>query len=120
MVASRWNRGEVGQATLIGRGGNTDVTIMASGVPEDVTRPVHLYVYIHRGSCGQLQQQPDYSLTDHVLADVSWPMAFRNGPYTLRSTVAVPLEQLRGKPYAILVRSSPADGARELYCGDLG
>jgi hypothetical protein len=105
---------------LIGRGGRTYVSLTVSGVPDDISRPVHLYTYVYRGSCGRLQETPEHAMNDHVLADVSWPTASRNGPYTVRNTVAVSLEQLRAMPHAIVVRSSPADGARELFCGNVG
>lgn len=109
----------VGRATLVDRRGATDVSVTVSRVPWGVTLPVHLYTYVYRGSCGRLSPQPERELTKRVLAhNLGIGRAFR-GPYTVGNTVAMPLAELRSAPRAILVKSAPADGGVDLYCGDI-
>jgi hypothetical protein len=120
LAGSRYNAGETAWATLVGRGDQTDATITASGVPSTVTRPVHLYTYIHEGECGALSAQPAYSLTRTVLARAANAMdGGLRAPYVIGNTADVPLATLRSTPHAIVVRSAPADGDWELFCGDI-
>ena len=114
LKGSGTNAGEVGRTTLLARRGGTDITIVVSGVPPGTTRPVHLYASLHRGSCGALEEPAEHALTERVLAE-TW----RNGPYTVRAAIAVPLARLRASARAIVVRNAPADGAQLLYCGNL-
>ena len=51
LAGTSFNAGEIGQATLVPREQVTDVVVKVSGVPNTVTRPVHLYAFIHPGSC---------------------------------------------------------------------
>lgn len=119
LAASRWNAGETAWATLVGRGDKTDATIRTSGVPPQVSRPIHLYTYIHDGTCGALSARPTYSLTDVVLARSGGATGHMGAPYTVANTVEVRLSELRATPHAIVIRSAPADGNLELFCGDI-
>ena len=119
LAASRWNAGETAWATLVGRGDKTDATIRASGVPPQVGRPIHLYTYIHGGTCGALSARPAYSLTDVVLARSGGATGYMGPPYTVANTVEVRLSDLRATPHALVVRSAPADGNLELFCGNI-
>jgi len=119
LAASRLNAGETAWATLVARGDKTDATIVTSGVPPQVSRPVHLYTYIHSGACGALSARPTYSLTDVVLARSGGVSGFPGAPFTVSNTAKVRLTELRATPHAIVVRSSPADGDLELFCGDI-
>jgi hypothetical protein len=120
MQGGPFNAGEMGWATLVARGDRTDVTITVSGVPPEVTRPVHLYTFIHQGACGALSPQPAYSLTAIVLARSASAQPGRTGaPFTVANTAGVPLSTLKSTPHAIMVKSAPADGSRELFCGDI-
>ena len=119
LAASRWNAGESAWATLVGRGDKTDATIRTSGVPPQVSRPIHLYTYIHDGTCGALSARPAYSLTDVVLARSGGATGYMGPPYTVANTVKVRLSELRATPHALVVRSAPADGNLELFCGDI-
>jgi hypothetical protein len=118
--SSPFNAGETGWATLVGRGDQTDVTITVSGVPPEVTRPVHLYTFIHQGACGALSPQPAYSLTGIVLARSASARPGRTGaPFTVSNTASVPLSTLQSTAHAIIIKSAPADGNRDLFCGDI-
>lgn len=119
LAASRLNAGESAWATLIGRGNQTDASITSSGVPPQVTRPIHLYTYIHDGTCGELSARPAYSLTRVVLANSGGAAGRMGPPYTVANTVDVRLAELLAKPHAIVVRSAPADGDLALFCGNI-
>jgi len=119
LTASRLNAGETAWATLIARGDKTDATIRASGVPPQVGRPVHLYTFIHDGACGALSARPAYSLTGVVLARSGGSTGHAGPPYTVANTAQVRLSELRATPHAIVVRSAPADGNLDLFCGDI-
>ena len=93
------------------------MTIWISGVPSDYTRPVHLYTYIHQGTCGALSAKPAHALLDRVLAQP--PGARSNGPFEVRNTAPTQLAALRAMPHAILVKGAPADGNEDLFCGNI-
>jgi hypothetical protein len=110
----------VGQARLAERKGATDVAVVVSRVPQGVTLPVHLlYTYLYRGSCGSLSPQPERALTRNVLtyAPGNWPVF--GGPYSVSNKLDMPLDELQSAPHAILVKSGPADGGMEMYCGNI-
>ncbi|WP_332673198.1 hypothetical protein [Aromatoleum sp.] len=123
MTATRVNTGEIGRAMLTPRRDETDVRVEVSGVPDHSTRPVHLYTYIHEGSCGALSPTPAYTLTDRVLAESFsvFSMAASAGPpFKVSNTVPVPLATLQSRPHAVVVRTGPADGNLDIFCGDIG
>lgn len=119
LAATRYNAGENGRAVLMPAGKKaekTGVRIVVTGVPEYTSAPTHLYAYIFDGTCKARSQQPRYSLTRRVLAT---PLtASTVGLLEIGEDVPVSFDALRTTPFAIVVRSSPADGNFELYCGD--
>jgi hypothetical protein len=122
LSAARINAGETGRAMLIPLGDRTQVTLTVSGVPPELTsRPVHLYTFIYGGSCGSLAPQPAYALTERVLAGSpsSATSAPLRGPFTITNVAPVPIAALQKEAYAIRVMTSPADGNREIFCGDI-
>jgi hypothetical protein len=122
LAATSVNAGEIGRGFVIARGEETAVVVEVSGVPPMLaSRPVHLYTFIYSGRCGSLVEPPAYALTARVLADSPrgggvLPMT---GPFRVSNVAPVPLEALRGGGHAILVRTSPADGGREIFCGNV-
>lgn len=122
LAATRYGTGRIGNATLVALDGETTVTLQLSGVPGYTTRPIHLYTYIHEGRCEAMSQRPAYDLTDHVLASpLGRPgaiAAFR-GPVSLTNVAPVSLQKLRETPYAINVRTAPADGSLSIFCGNI-
>jgi hypothetical protein len=108
------NLGEIGQAAFAPQGNGTSVFITLSGVPDTLLRPVHLYTYVYRGSCGKLEGQPAFALNDVVLAR---PMA--GGSFTLIKLVPMPLDTLRAGTFALSVRSQAPDLDQELFCGTI-
>lgn len=122
LIAAPVNAGETGRATLIPLGDRTQVTITVSGVPPDlVSLPVHLYTFIYRGSCGNLAPQPTYALTERTLGQsaTSGAIAASRVPVTLTNVAPISIGALFGEPYAIRIMTSPADGNREIFCGDI-
>jgi hypothetical protein len=113
--------GEIGRAFLMPQGEGTRVQIEVTGVPQLTTRPVHLYTFVYEGPCGKLAAQPAYVLFDRVLAQSSGTGVVSLGgpPFTVSNTAPVPLQKLRAGNFAIVVKTSPADGDREIYCGDV-
>src|SRR5881628_2564644 len=58
--ATAQRAGDIGQAVLVALAEKTAVTVEVSGVADYVTRPVHLYTYIHEGACVKLSPKPAY------------------------------------------------------------
>lgn len=119
LAASRYNAGENGRAVLMPAGKKaekTGVRIVVTGVPGYTSAPPHLYAYIFDGTCKSRSPAPRYSLTRKVLATTETGSTV--GQLEIGEDVPVSFETLRSTPFAIVVRSSPADGNFELYCGD--
>jgi hypothetical protein len=122
LAATPVNAGEIGRAFLVARGDKTDVVVEVSGMPPMLaSRPVHLYTFIHTGRCSNLGEPPAYALTARVLAESarSGGATPATGPFKVSNTARLPLEALRGGRYAIVIRTSPADGGREIFCGNV-
>jgi len=122
LTAAPYNAGRIGRAYLVPNGDRTVVRIEASGVPETVSRPIHLYTFVHEGSCAAHSEKAAFALTDTVLASsVANPAGIGafGGPITITNVAPISFDALRAKPYAIVVKTSPADGDHDLYCGDV-
>lgn len=116
LQATRYNTGEIARATLVGQSGRTGITFFIGGVPSGTARPVHLYSFIYPGRCAQLGSQPAWEMNQIVLAS---RIGVAQAGWRLNKWVEVPLEQLRGGRYSLLVRASPIDGGRDLFCGEI-
>lgn len=122
LVATSRNAGEVGRAFLIPRGEVTGVVVEVSGVPPLVaSRPVHLYTFVYSGRCDDLPPKPVYALTDRVLAQSGRTTSLTpaGGPFTVSNTAPLALDALRRAGYAIVIRTSPADGDVAIFCGTI-
>ena len=120
LVATPRNAGEIGRAFLIPRGPSTEVVVEVSGVPPQLaSRPVRLYTLLYDGPCDRLPPQPAHALTERVLAR-SGRATVAGGPFTVSNSVALSLDALRRARYAIVIRTSPADGDVEIFCGTVG
>src|SRR4249920_1612983 len=60
LTAAPYNAGRIGRAYLVPSGDRTVVRIDASGVPDTVARPIHLYTFIHEGSCAAFSERPAF------------------------------------------------------------
>ena len=115
--------GQIGRASLVEVGERTEVAVWISGVPPLLSsRPVHLYTFLYPGTCASPGAEPAYSLTGNVLAQSpsSTAIAPAGGPFTVTNIVAAPIDTLARGPFALRVFTSPADGRREIFCGDRG
>ena len=115
LAAAPRNAGQLGQATLAAAGDETAISFFIGGVPAGTTRPLHLYTFIYAGSCRSLGAWPAYEMNQTVTTN---PVARRRG-WTLSRRAPVALSALRAGGYAIVVRTSPADGNLEIFCGDI-
>ena len=112
------NAGQVGSALMGAQGDKTLLVLNITGVPPWVVRPVQVYTFIYAGSCARHDATTAYALNDIVQAGL-----FSNsgmiGPFTLKKTVPVAMDTLRYGDYAIVLRTSPADGNVDIFCGDM-
>ena len=118
LSAARINAGETGRAFLVPLGDRTQVTITVSGVPVELaSRPVHLYTFIYKGTCGSLAEPPSYALNERVLTQSITSTV--GGALSITNVAPVAVHVLQNEPHAIRVMTSPADGNREIFCGDI-
>ena len=112
------NAGQVGKALMGPQGDRTAITLTVTGVPPWVGRPVQLYTFVYAGSCAGHDPAPAYALNEVVQAGLfSNSGAF--GPFTLVKLVPASMAALRSRPYALVVRTSPADGNVDIFCGEM-
>lgn len=111
--ATNYNAGHIARATLVPVGSATEIRIAVSGVPSYTVIPARLYTYLYAGACGSLTGKPAYSMNDTVRSDL-------NGPgMQLVKVAPLSLDRLRSGNYALVVRGSPADGNRDLFCAKI-
>ena len=122
LSATGMNAGQVGKAFLRPQSDATVVTIEVSGLSVTTTPPVQLYMAVFEGRCGNLAPNPKYALNKVVLVtEINNPTSLSpaSGPFRLTNTAPAPLSQLTSSPHALVVRTSPADLNREVFCGNL-
>ena len=113
--ASAQNAGRVGEATLVAQGNATELIFIISGVPSFTTLPAHLYTYIYPGSCARLGEHPIYAMNDTTVLGDRVP----GRVLTMAKLAPVSMQDLASGEYSIVVRSSPADGFHDIFCGDV-
>lgn len=113
LEAGHQNAGAIAEASLVGRGDVTGITYLISGVPAGVTRPVQLYTFIYSGTCARLSAEPAYSMNNTTQATPT------SSGWTLSKEVPVALSDLLSESRALVVRTSPADGNIDIFCGDV-
>lgn len=113
--ATPQNATHIARATLSPVGDHTGIVLTVGGVPQDLAVPSRLESAIYPGSCQHLGAQPAYQTRQ--ANSVDYPsMAPRT---RLWAQAPVALSELTKGDYALLVRSSPADGSRALFCGNI-
>ncbi|MGF6780718.1 hypothetical protein [Paraburkholderia sp. GAS334] len=115
LTATKQNAGKVGQVTLAAQGSATELVFIIGGVPSSTTLPAHLYTYIYPGSCGHLGEKFAYAMNDRTVLGDRVP----NRTLTMAKIAPISLQDLTSGDYAIVVRSSPADGNRDIFCGNV-
>ena len=94
---------------MTAQGDGTSINLTISGVPPSVARPIHLYTFVYAGSCAKHDATPAYVLNDTVQVNAVNSIGL-SGPFTISKAVPVPTVPLRSGEYAIVLRTSPADG----------
>lgn len=109
------NAGRIAQATLVPRGDETSISLVISGVPSFTARPVRLYTFIYPGSCAHPGASPAYELNNTVTTD----RHFKGDVWRMSKAAPVPLSVLRSGDYSLVLRTTPADGNYDIFCGDI-
>lgn len=110
------NGGAIAHATLAAVDRSTGINLFVSGVPDWVSLPVHVYSYIYPGTCGQLASEPAYAMNQTVITE---QIGGEHGAWNTSKSVPVALAQLRASEHSIVLRTSPADGNRDIFCGEI-
>jgi len=118
LKADPTSAGETGRAFMTAQGDRTLINLTISGVPPWVARPIQLFAFVYAGSCAKHDAAPAYALNDTVQVNAQNAIDL-SGPFTLSKTLPVPMATLRTGEYAIVLRTSPADGNRNILCGDM-
>lgn len=121
MQSTPYNAGRVGMAVVSPSRDQTGINLTLSGVPDQITRPVHLYTYLIQGSCESRDAASAVALRGPALAEsVVSPTAIGayRGPVRLSYRVPRPFEEFTTRPFALSVRLGPADGGQEIFCGE--
>jgi hypothetical protein len=112
------NAGETGRGFMTAQGDSTLINLTISGVPPWVVRPIRVFTFVYAGSCAKRDAAPAYALNDIVQVNAQNSIGLF-GPFTLSKTLPVPMATVRSGEYAIVLRTSPADGNWDIFCGDM-
>lgn len=112
------NAGETGRGFMTAQGDRTLINLTITGVPPWVVRPIQLYTFVYAGSCAKHDAAPTYTLNDIVQVNAQSGVGL-SGPFTLAKTLPATMSTLRSGEYAIVLRTSPADGNWDIYCGEM-
>ncbi len=112
------NAGESGKGFMTAQGDRTLINLTITGVPPWVARPIQLFTFVYAGSCAKRDAAPAYALNDTVRVNAQSSIGL-SGPFTLAKTLPVPMAALRSGEYAIVLRTSPADGNWDIFCGEM-
>lgn len=113
--ATPQNAEHIARATLSPVGNQTSIWLTIGGVPRDLAVPSHLDIAIYPGSCQQLGAQPAYETRQ--ANSVDYPSLTPRTQHWAQAPVV--LSELTDGDYALLVRTSPADQSRPLFCGNI-
>ena len=114
LKASHFNAGAIGRATFVPAGKSCEVVFDVANLQSWLQRPLRIYAFVYAGSCAKLGNNPAYEMNDTVTADRTGKNAWR-----VTRKIPVPLDGLLAGQYAVVVRSSPSDGNKDLFCGDI-
>ena len=114
LKASRYNAGALGRATFVAMGGNSEVQFYVAGLQPWINRPIHIYTFIYPGTCAKLGKKPAFEMNDNVVTN-----RVQDDAWKVTKRLPIALNSLLTGNYAVVVRSSPADGNNDLFCGDI-
>lgn len=118
LQAGSRNAGETGRGFMTSQGDRTLINLTITGVPPWMARPIQLFTFVYAGSCAKRDATPAYALNDTVQLNAQNSIGV-SGPFTIAKAVPVPMVTLRSGEYAIVLRTSPADGNWDIFCGDM-
>ena len=118
LQAGSSNAGETGRGFMTAQGDRTLINLTITGVPPSVVRPIQLFTFVYAGSCAKRDATRAYALNDTVQVNTQNSIGV-SGPFTIAKAVPVPMVTLRSGEYAIVLRTSPADGNWDIFCGDM-
>jgi hypothetical protein len=78
-----------------------------------VSRPLNLLTYIYPGSCPALADKPAYSLNQTTQTQRV------DGGWRLSKSIPASLESLRAGGYALVLSTTPADRAMNIFCAEI-
>jgi hypothetical protein len=108
------NGGQIANTTLAVQGNETAFSFVVSGVPSGTLRPLNLYTFINKGSC-ERPGSVAYAMNDRI--NTNRISATRGWTYSRSAPVA--LSELLSGGYYLVVRTTPADGNVDIFCGDI-
>ena len=108
------NGGQIANATLAVQGNETAFSFVVSGVPSGTLRPLNLCTFINKGSC-ERPGSVAYAMNDRI--NTNRISATRGWTYSRSAPVA--LSELLSGGYYLVVRTTPADGNVDIFCGDI-
>ncbi len=109
------NAGKIAKATLVQQGSGTAMGLVVSGVPDSTALPPHIYTFIYSGTCADHDAKPAYALNQRViLGDRVLGRSMLMSKY-----IPASMSELTSSDYALVLRTSAADGNREIFCGNL-
>ena len=111
--ATQANAGSIGQAMLVAQGDQTDLSIFVGGVPPGVSKPLSLLTYVYAGSCSTLADKPTYALNN-----TSQTLQVAGG-WRLAKSIPASLADLRSGEFALVLSTSAADRAENIFCAEI-
>jgi hypothetical protein len=114
LKGSKQNASAIGNATFVATDETSQVKIVMGGISKFVMRPVRIYTYIYPGSCENLDEAPAYELNDTKITNSKG-----NNTWDVSKRIPVALSSLLENDYALVIRSTPSDANRDLFCGDI-
>ncbi len=115
LQATPQNAEHIARATLSPVGNQTSIWLTLGGVPHDLALSSRIDTAIYAGTCQKLAAQPAYKT--HQANSVDYPSLAPRTQYWAQAPVA--LSDLTKGGYALLISTSPADGSRPLFCGNI-
>ncbi|ADG18139.1 hypothetical protein BC1002_4142 [Paraburkholderia atlantica] len=115
LTATPANAGKIGQAVLVEQGSGTAMSLLVGGVPKFTALPAHIYTFIYPGSCGNLGAKPAYALNQRVVLGDSVPTRVMR----MWKFIPASMSDLTSSDYAVVLRTSAADGNVDVFCGNL-
>ena len=114
LKGSQWNASAIGNANFVAADKTSRVIIVMGGISRTIVRPLRINTYIYPGSCENLGEAPAYELNDTKVTNSKG-----SDMWDVSKRIPVALSSLLENDFALVIRSTPRDGNRDLFCGDI-